>query len=270
MSVNLKLELVVTIFGLDGVYLLKEKKKILEVDLYKPIQSVFVKDGYEVYGEVKDCDIVAVKDGELVVIELKLTLNVELLVQATKRQRLTENVYIAIPKPKYKLRSKRWTDICHLLKRLELGLIVVSFSGNRKKTEILFHPTPFDRKKSMRQNKRKREMVFTEVHGRSGDFNVGGSNRAKIMTAYKENCIQIGCYLEKFGQLSPKALIELGTGKKTPSILTKNFYKWFERIKRGTYVISEKGIKELKEYPELVDYYLEKLSEPNKASDEED
>lgn len=61
---------------------MKETKKLLEVDLYKPIQTYFSRDGYEVYGEVKDCDLVAVKDEELVVVELKLTLSVDLLIQA--------------------------------------------------------------------------------------------------------------------------------------------------------------------------------------------
>ena len=245
-----------------------EKKKLYESDLYEPIQKYFIKDGYEVYGEVKGCDIAAVKDDELVVIELKLTLSVDLLVQATKRQRLTDLVYIAIPRPKYSLRSKRWNDLCHLIRRLELGFITVSMTGKRKRTDIIFHPTPFDRKKSIRQNKRKKETVLKEIDGRSADFNVGGSSRKKIMTAYKENCIQIACYLEKFGPLSPKALRDMGTGMKTSSILTKNFYQWFERIKRGTYIISEKGKQELEEYPDLVEYYLEKITNIDKDHDE--
>lgn len=240
---------------------MQDKNKLLEADLYKPIQGFFIKEGYEVYGEVKDCDLVAVKGDELVVVELKLSFNIELLIQATKRQRLTNNVYIAIPKPKYSFRSKRWTDICHLVRRLELGLIIVSFSGNRKKVDIIFHPTSFDRNKTLRQNKGKRNSLLTEINGRSGDFNVGGSNRTKIMTAYKENCIQIAAYLEKLGPLSPKALIKLGTGAKTSSILTKNFYQWFERIKRGTYCISDIGKQELKEFPDLVQFYLEKIEQ---------
>jgi hypothetical protein len=235
---------------------MKEKKKLQEVDLYKPIQTYFLREGYEVYGEVKDCDMAAVKGDELVVIELKLTLSVDLLIQATKRQRLTDIVYIAIPKPNYRLNSKRWTDKCHLIRRLELGLIVVSFSGKRAKADIIFHPTPFHRRKSMGQSRLKRERVMTEINGRSADFNVGGSNRTKIMTSYKENCIKIACYLENFGPLSPKALVQMGTGDKTSSILTKNFYGWFNRIKRGTYVISEKGKQEIKEYPDLINYYL--------------
>lgn len=238
---------------------MKEMKKLLEVDLYKPIQTNFVHEGYQVYGEVKDCDIVAVKDDELVVIELKLTLSVDLLIQAAKRQRITNQVYIAIPKPKYRKNSKAWTEKCHLVRRLELGLIVVSFSGMRAKAEILFQPTPFNNRKSSGQSKLKRKAIMKEINGRSADFNVGGSNRTKIMTAYKESCIQIACYLEKLGPLSPKALIQMGTGDKTSSILTKNYYAWFERIKRGTYVISEKGREEVKDYPDLLNYYLNKL-----------
>ncbi|MFP5108327.1 DUF2161 domain-containing phosphodiesterase [Neobacillus sp. C211] len=234
-----------------------ETKKLQEIDLYKPIQTYFLREGYEVYGEVKDCDIVAVKDEELVVIELKLTLSVDLLIQAAKRQRITDKVYVAIPKPKHRLNSKRWTEKCHLIRRLELGLIVVSSPGKRGRSEIIFEPTPFIRRK----NKRKRDSIMKEINGRSADYNVGGSNRTKIMTAYKENCIQIACYLENLGPLSPKMLNQLGSGKNTSSVLTKNYYGWFERIRRGIYVITEKGKEEIKEYPELINYYLTSLGD---------
>lgn len=236
-----------------------EKKKLQEVDLYKPIQRYFSLEGYDVYGEVKDCDMVAVKEDDLVIIELKLTLSVDLLIQASKRQKLTDQVYIAIPRPKGRLNSRQWADKCHLIKRLELGLIVVSFPGNRSKADILIHPTPFSLKKPTGRNKMKRDAILKEINGRSADFNVGGSNRTKIMTAYKENCIQIACILDKMGPLSPKALKDIGAGDKIPSILTNNYYGWFERIKRGTYTITEKGKIEVLEYQELVKYYLEKL-----------
>ncbi|WNF38634.1 DUF2161 family putative PD-(D/E)XK-type phosphodiesterase [Bacillaceae bacterium IKA-2] len=242
---------------------MKEKKKLLEVDLYNPIQSYFIKKGFQVYGEVIDCDVVAVKDNELVIIELKLLLNVELLIQATKRQRLTDIVYIAIPKPNFSFRTKRWKDICHLIRRLELGLIIVSFSEKSQNIDIILDPISTDRSIIIRKGKQKRARILKEINGRSADFNIGGSNKTKIMTAYKENCIQVASYLEKVGPLSPKALVEMGTGVKTPSILTKNFYGWFERIKRGIYVISENGKQGLKEYPELVSYYLEKMKKKN-------
>ncbi|WP_374056170.1 DUF2161 domain-containing phosphodiesterase [Rossellomorea sp. FM04394] len=235
-------------------------KKLKESDLYQPIQKHFHKQGYQVNGEVNDCDVTAFKEDELVIVELKLSLNVELLIQATKRQRLTDLVYIAIPKPK-RPRSKRWNDVCHLVRRLELGLITVSFTTKTPKLDFVIHPETFDRSKSMKNSKRKRAALVKEIEGRSADYNVGGSNKTKIMTAYKENCIQIACYLEKHGPMSPRNLTKLGTGAKTPSILQKNYYRWFERVKRGVYQITEQGKSELEKYPELVSYYLKKIEE---------
>ncbi|MBT2644210.1 hypothetical protein J7I80_18350 [Bacillus sp. ISL-41] len=227
--------------------------KLYEADLYEPIQKHFSKQGYRVNGEVIDCDLTAVKDEELIIVELKLNLNIDLLLQATRRQRLTDLVYIAIPKPK-RISRKRWNDITQLVRRLELGLIIVSLAGNRKKIEFKVHPEPYKRMTS--KNTRKKAALIKEIEGRSADYNIGGSNKTKIMTAYKENCIQIACYLEKLGQMSPKALVALGTGDKTPLILQKNYYKWFERMERGIYVITEQGKADLEEYPELVEYYL--------------
>jgi hypothetical protein len=233
------------------------KEKRYETDLYEPIRRYFSKNGYEVHGEVNHCDMVAVKEDELIIIELKLSLTVDLLIQATNRQRLTDQVYIAIPKPKYRLTSKKWYDLCHLVKSLELGLILVNFLKSGAKMEVLIEPSPFDRKKIRQRNKKKRERLLAEVKGRTGDHNVGGSNKTKIMTAYKENCIQIAYLLEMSGPSSPKALRQLGTGDKTLSILTKNYYGWYEKIERGIYAISEKGKKEIIEFPDIVKYFSE-------------
>ncbi|MEI2666198.1 DUF2161 domain-containing phosphodiesterase [Rossellomorea sp. LJF3] len=234
--------------------------KLKESDLYQPIQKHFHKQGYQVNGEVNDCDLTAMKEGELVIVELKLSLNVELLIQATKRQRLTDLVYIAIPKPK-RLRSKRWNDIRHLVRRLELGLITVSFTTKTPKLDFVIHPEPFDRKSSMKNSKKKRAALVKEIEGRSADYNVGGTNKTKIMTAYKESCIHIACCLEKHGPMSPKNLTKLGTGDKTPSILQKNYYRWFERVKRGVYQITDTGREEMQKYPALVSYYSQKIEE---------
>lgn len=244
----------------------QKKVKRLESDLYKPIQKHFTQLGYEVYGEVNDCDITALKDNELIIIELKLRLNVDLLIQATKRQKLTNQVYIAIPKPNYSLFSRKWKDLCHLIRRLELGLIIVTFLKSSTRMDIAITPKPFDRKKSMQQNKKKREKLLKEMEGRHVSHNIGGSNQTKIMTAYKENCIQIAYYLENYGPLSPKALREMGTGDKTLPILNNNYYGWYERIERGKYMISDKGMSEIKEHPEILQYFTEQ-GIPNKKLD---
>jgi hypothetical protein len=235
------------------------QEKRYETDLYKPIQRYLTKLGYEVHGEVHHCDIAAVKEDELLIVEMKLSLTVDLLIQATKRQRLTDKVYIAIPKPKAKLSSKKWQDILHLVRRLELGLMVVHFLKSGTRMEVIVEPAPFDKKKSMQRYKKRREGLLKEIAGRTGDRNVGGSTKTKLMTAYKENCIHIAYILEGFGPQSPKALRKLGTGDKTLSILHKNYYGWFEKVERGIYEISEKGKAALIEYPEVVKYFAEQM-----------
>ncbi|NMB38119.1 MAG: hypothetical protein GX994_00895 [Firmicutes bacterium] len=240
---------------------MKEHKNILETELYQPIHDYFVKLGFKVHAEVNGCDLTASKDGELIIIELKLNLNLDLLIQAVKRQRLTEYVYIVIPRPNFSMFSRKWKDLCFLVRRLELGLITVSLKGENPQVDIILNPSPFNREKSIRASQRKTKSIIAEIQGRHGNYNVGGSTRTKIMTAYKENVIHIACCLKKYGQLSPKKLREMGTGKKTLSILNKNFYGWFERVERGIYKLSDQGYKELADFPELVAYYTKELSQ---------
>ena len=49
-----------------------------ESDLYGPVRDYLENLGYQVKGEVKDCDIAALRDGELIVVELKRGVTLEL------------------------------------------------------------------------------------------------------------------------------------------------------------------------------------------------
>ncbi len=234
--------------------------KILESDLWKPVSDFFINEGYMVRSEVKDCDITAIKGEELIVVELKRNLSVELLAQAVKRQRAADLVYIAVPKPKRLIGNAKWRDICHLVRRLELGLILVSFKGKQGTVELAIEPMPFDRERSKKMNKRKREGIIKEASSRYMDANIGGSTGKKLVTAYRESSIFIACCLEKYGPLSPKKLRGLGTEeKKTTSILSENHYGWFQKIDRGIYSITEEGRKALIQYKELAEYYYNKI-----------
>lgn len=232
-----------------------KNKRILEEDLYMPIHDYFTEQGYMVHGEVKDCDITLSKDNELIIIELKRTMSLKLLTQAAKRQQMTRSVYIAIPQPKYSVYTKKWKDLCYILRRLELGFITVSFKNSTGRVQIVFDPSPFDRQKSMQSSKKRREALLKEIRHRHINYNKGGSTKTRLMTAYRENAVHIACCLKRLGNLSPHKLRELGTGNKTQSILYKNFYGWFEREGRGIYRLSEKGEEVFRLYPELIDYY---------------
>jgi len=115
----------------------KPKIKFHETDLYAPVRDCFVGDGYEVRGEVLDCDLVALRDDDLVVVELKRGLTIDLLLQAAKRQSITKSVYVAIPAPARMDRRSKWSDIKRLIRQLEMGLIVVFLEGAAPRAQIV-------------------------------------------------------------------------------------------------------------------------------------
>ncbi|MFT7686404.1 MAG: hypothetical protein ACI9FB_001749 [Candidatus Azotimanducaceae bacterium] len=219
---------------------------MLEIELYPPVKDYLEAEGYRVRGEVKNCDIAAVKDNTMLIVELKTSANMTLLIQATERQAITDLVYVAIPKPKK--RGKSWSGIQRVIKRLGLGLFLVQESPLGFSVIKLFDPEGV----KARKNTRKKNAVLRELSERKNIDNVGGSVRQKLMTAYKENAILIACYLTRFGASKPKLMRALGTGDKTLSILSSNHYKWFERVDRGVYALSKRGKTEVLDFPEMV------------------
>lgn len=235
-------------------------KDIKEENLSRPVEDFLISQGYTVRSEVEDCDIAAVKDDVLLAVELKKNLTVKLLSQAVKRQKTADIVYIAVLKPKKLRMNSNLKDIYHLIRRLELGLIWVSFRGDKSFIEISVEPEAFDRKKSVVRNDKKRQKIVNEIKNRHKNLNVGGSTQKKLVTAYREQAIFIACCLDRFGNMSPSALKKLGTDvKKTSSILYNNHYGWFDRIDRGVYGLNEFGKKGLQTYKELAVYYYEML-----------
>lgn len=229
---------------------------MLEEDLYNPVKNYFLKMGFEVKGEVYHSDVIAIKGDNVLAVEMKTKLNLEVILQAAIRQRIADYVYIAVPKNSKTLTSKRWKDTCYLLRRLEIGLLLITFKKKFAYVEEYLAAEPFNMEKSKKISKGKRKMVLKEFEGRHGDYNIGGSARKKIITSYRESAIHIAVVLKKHGILSIKDLKEMGTDeKKTAGILQKNYYKWFDRVSRGKYMLNKKGETELNYYKELVEYY---------------
>ena len=236
---------------------------MLESDLFEPLKEYLEAAGYTVRAEVKNCDITATKTDEIVIIELKLNLNIHLLIQATDRQRISDSVYVAVPVPSKRAQHKRLKGIKHILRRLEIGLIFVNLSDVGDPIQIIFHPTPFQRRKAIKR----KQNLLSEISQRTGNFNKAGISKKKIVTAYRENVIEVAVYLNALGSSSPKNLKQLGTSNKTPSILSSNFYKWFTRIERGVYELNSKGKKEMMQWPDLVDKYVLEFEKNNKLID---
>lgn len=224
---------------------------MLEQDLYEPVRQWLKDRGYNPKAEVMGCDILALKDELALAVELKVTLNLEVILQAVDRQRFADIVYIAVPKKGKLLYTKRWRMINHLLKRLEIGLLLVSEKG--KSVEEALEPVPFDRERSRQAYKRRRKSAVAEFNKRHGDYNTGGVNKVKLVTAYRESALLIAHLLSVNGPMSPKKLREMGSdAKKTQSILSRNVYGWFEKLSKGLYMVSPRGYEALSLYNNVV------------------
>jgi len=214
----------------------------LETALYLPIKSFLEAAGYAVKGEIGGCDLVGLTDGEppvVVICELKMTFNLELVLQAVDRAAASDEVWIAArvsAKGKGREGDRRFRDLC---RRLGFGMLTVSDSDV---VDIVVSPVaPMPRK-----NARRRSRLVEEHRRRKGDPALGGSTRKPIMTAYRQQALACAAAIEN-GAQRPKDMRE--AAPKAPQILRDNVYGWFERIDRGIYALTELGIEALKRWP---------------------
>ncbi len=228
---------------------------VKEIDLYEPIKNFFEEAGYEVYGEVKDLDVVAKKDETIIAIELKTSLSTKLIYQGIMRQKLTDTVYLAIPKNKNTNKdNKGFAEKLEILKRLGLGLFIVDFSYEKPFALVELEPKLSDIKALQSRNKKKLVNILTEINGRSGNFNKGGT-KGKTITAYKEKVLKIIQFMADGEVYTPKEVATALGMEKVQPILARDYYKYFEKVEKGKYKISKKGLKALDEYDYIIRYF---------------
>ena len=230
-------------------------EKLLESDLYGPVRSYLEGLGYDVKGEVKDCDVAAVRDGELIVVELKRGFTLELVFQAMDRQRVADGVYVAVPLPKRGYMDPRVPEMRSLCRRLELGLIFVGFtSRGAGQVDVAVHPKEAS---APRRDKKRRLAVLREHGDRTGSANTGGVTRKKILTAYKEQALLVARLLRDHGPLRAEDIKKLGGPANAGVILGRNVLGWFDRTpgpdgRRYLYAPNEKALAALEEYGHLL------------------
>jgi hypothetical protein len=215
----------------------------LETTLYLPIKNFLEKAGYTVKGEIGGCDLLALSDGEpplVVICELKLSFNLELVLQAVDRAAASDEVWLAArisSKGKGRERDRRFRDLC---RRLGFGMLGVSDLGT---VDVLVSPcSPMPRK-----NPRRRTRLVNEHKRRQGDPMAGGGSRMPVMTAYRQRALACAAALEA-GPQRPRDIRALAAD--AAKILLDNVYGWFERIDRGVYALSEPGRQALLRWPQ--------------------
>lgn len=226
-----------------------------ESELYGPVRDYLESLGYAVKGEVKGCDIAALRDGELIVVELKRGFTLELIYQALDRQRAADGVYVAVPLPKRGYMSPHIREMQSLCRRLELGLIFVGFTSKGEgQVDVAVHPREAS---APRKDKKRRLAVIREHEGRTGSVNTGGVSRKKILTAYKEQALLTARFLRDNGPMRAEDVKKLGGPANAGVILGRNPMGWFDREpdpggSRYLYRPNAKALEVLAEYEDLL------------------
>lgn len=215
----------------------------METSLYLPVKGFLEKAGYVVKGEVGGCDLVGLSEDDppvVVVCELKLAFNLELILQAVDRAAVSDEVWIAArvsARGRGREADKRYRDLC---RRLGIGMLGVSDAGEVSIIVGSVSPMP-------RTNPKRRSRLMREHQRRRGDPTLGGSTRAPVMTAYRQQAL--GCA----AALAAGPLRVRDVEPAIPAagrILLSNVYGWFERIDRGIYGLTDAGREALQRWPQ--------------------
>jgi len=215
----------------------------LETALYLPVKRFLEKLGFTVKGEIGGCDLVALSkdDPPIVVIgELKLAFNLELILQAVDRAAASDEVWLAArmsARGKGRESDARYRNLC---RRLGFGMLGVTGSGE---VEVLVKPPTT----APRRDPKKRSRLVAEHRRRVGDPAMGGSTRAPIMTAYRQQALAYASALSQGPQRVRDLRKEIPEAGK---ILLHNVYGWFDRTERGIYALTEAGRAALKRWPQ--------------------
>ncbi|MDV4177499.1 DUF2161 domain-containing phosphodiesterase [Rhizobium brockwellii] len=221
----------------------------METSLYLPVKAFLEAAGYVVKGEVGGCDLVGLSDADppvVVVCELKLSFNLELLLQAVDRAAMSDEVWIAArvsAKGRGREADRRYRDLC---RRLGIGMLGVSDAGEVSIIVSSVSPMP-------RTNPKRRTRLVKEHQRRRGDPAIGGSTRAPIMTAYRQQVLLCAAAIERGVERPRDMKVQVPNAGR---ILLDNVYGWFERREKGVYALTPAGQAALLRWPQTI------LSEP--------
>lgn len=203
-----------------------------ESDLYPAVKRFLLARGWEPKGEVCGCDVAALHPGQpgrLLVVEMKLAANMDLLLQATDRLRVADEVWLAVAASgRGRDRDPRLHRLC---RRLGLGLLAVRGAA----AEVLAEPGPYQ----PRTSHRRRGRVLDEHASRAGDPAPGGTRGVPVETAYRQAALRCARRMLQAGPQRPRDLAEEAPA--AGLMLRRNVYGWFTRVAPGRYALTQAG-----------------------------
>jgi hypothetical protein len=115
-----------------------------ETDLFPPLKEWLENAGYEVFSEVQSyhtggrADIVATQSPAVTIVEMKVTLSLDLIGQAVRWKPFANYIYVAVPYSRHRYSSDY---PCQLLKREGIGLLQVrEDTRNGPAVSVLVNP----------------------------------------------------------------------------------------------------------------------------------
>ncbi len=203
--------------------------------------------GYIVKSEIGSADVVAMRGDEPpVIVEMKTAFSLALIHQAIERQKITDAVYVAIPEWKGRAGWKAFAANRTLCRRLGLGLITIK--PDLGAADIHLDPAPYQ----PRQVKARKERLLREFSRRVGDPNSGGSTRMTIVTSYRQDALRCLAHLGAAGPCKASILAAAAGVTRARAILAADHYGWFERVERGIYGLSPKGLAAVDAYSQEI------------------
>jgi hypothetical protein len=219
-----------------------------ESDLYGPVKQHLEALGYTVRGEVGKCDVVGLSGEAIVAVELKLAFGLPVLYQALRRLPSVDLVYVAVAVPDGRRARGNWDaqlpDAVRLCRMLGVGLLSV------RNGAVVVHadPTPYQPRKRLKLRAR----LLSEFVRRSGDHNLGGTNKRPRVTAYREDALACASVLARNGAMKGATVRDVTGVGKASVILRNDVYGWYEKVARGTYDIAPAGRAALEQYADVL------------------
>lgn len=179
-----------------------------ESDLYKPLKAYLEMGNWEVYSEVEGsrgyrrADIVATRDNQLMVIEMKTTLTFKLLEQAIAWKGSADYIYIAVPRAKT---ERSWLAM-DILEQNGIGIMEIDYDTYLKqenlqklnqlfklRTKVTYGVKASNPKKLVVTNRR----TFANLTDEHKTWAVGGSatGETKYVTSYSLLMFDVYTYL---------------------------------------------------------------------------
>lgn len=208
-----------------------------ESDLFLPLKSYFEKSGHEVFAEVNlysgmgtpRADIVTRHGACVCVVEMKLKVNMEVVIQAAKWRGKANYSYIAVPYRGYNY------DSFKILRELGIGLISVQEYGSKTHphTEIRTHVNPRFYRRTSVDWKDLLQSYYQDT--------VAGTNRI-VASKYQYMMQEIRNYMDRRQSQELVSIEELlvfaekhyaNPKNSLVAALIKYEHKWIEKIKVG-------------------------------------